>query len=311
MQDTISPILEMIGAKGAVYFQTDFCAPWGMEVAGTGFAQFHMIVSGSAVLSHADGSVESLSSGDLVLYPTGAPHVISDSVESPVQAGREVVGAVLEGVPVFSDGGRRTRLICGHFSYDLSYQHPLVSELPDRLVLRSSDILGAETLLSLLRLIIRETNQPTIGSQTIVQRLSDAILVAILRAHIAEAEPARGFYAALRDPRLAQCISAIHEAFPETPSLEMLARTAGMSRSALALAFRRHLAFGPGEYAIRWKLLNAAQMLSKGDDPIEVISFACGYHSPSSFSRAFRKFFGVPASDYRNLRRSGGVTGAG
>lgn len=305
MQDAISPILELIGVKGSVYFQTDFCAPWGMEVADTGYAQFHMVVSGEAVLRHADGSHISLSSGDLVLYPTGAPHVISDSVESPTSAGREVVGAILEGQPVFADGGRRTRLICGHFSYDLSHRHPLVTELPDRFVLRASDILGAETLLSLLRLIIRETNQPTVGSQTIVQRLSDAVLVAILRAHIAQTNPARGFYAALRDPRLARCISAIHEAFPETPSLDVLARTVGMSRSALALTFKRHFAFGPGEYATRWKLLNAAQMLSKGDDPIEVISFSCGYHSPSSFSRAFRNFFGIPASDYRDLVHSG------
>ncbi|MDF1721146.1 MAG: AraC family transcriptional regulator [Minwuia sp.] len=208
-------------------------------------------------------------------------------------------------LPVFTGDGRRTRLICGHFSYDLSHRHPLVAELPDQLVLRSSDILGNETLLALLRLIITETNQPNLGSETIVQRLSDAVLVAILRAHITRSTPTPGFLAALSDPRLAQCIAAIHSAFPQTPSLEALARTAGMSRSSLALTFKRHLGFGPGEYAVRWKLLNAAQMLVRSDETIEMISFACGYQSPSSFSRAFRNFFGQAARDYRDLRRSG------
>lgn len=304
MQDAISPILDMIGVKGAVYFQTDFCAPWGMYVANTGFAQFHMIVSGEAVLRHADGSHLSLSSGDLAVYPTGGSHAICDCAESPTRAGQEIVGAILEGRPVFAGDGRRTRLICGHFSYDLSHRHPLVAELPNQLILRSSEILGAETLLTLLRLIITETNQPKIGSETIVQRLSDAVFVAVLRAHIAQTKPKSGFLAALRDPRLTHCIAAIHTAFPQTVSLDVLARTSGMSRSALALIFKRHLGFGPGEYAMRWKLLNAAQMLVQSDESIEVVSFTCGYHSPSSFSRAFRNFFGQAASDYRDVRRS-------
>lgn len=304
MQDAISPILEMIGVKGAVYFQTDFCAPWGMEVANTGFAQFHMVVSGEAVLRHPGGSHISLSSGDLAVYPTGANHAISDCAESPARPGQEMIGAILDGRPVFAGDGRRTRLICGHFSYDLSHRHPLVTELPDQLVLRSSDILGAETLLTLLRLIVTETNQPRIGSETIVQRLSDAVFVAIVRAHITRTKPTRGFLAALRDPRLAHCIAEIHAAFPRTPSLDVLARTAGMSRSALALIFKRHLGFGPGEYAMRWKLLNAAKLLIHSDETIEVISFNCGYHSPSSFSRAFRNFFGQAASEYREIRRS-------
>lgn len=305
MLDALSPILDLICIKGAVYFQMDFCAPWGMEVSDTGFAQFHMIVSGDAVLRHPDGSQTLLSSGDLVVFPTGAAHVISDSTESPARSGPEVLAAVMEGRPVFAGGGRRTRLICGHFGYDLLHRHPLVAELPDRLILKSSDILGIETLSVLLRLIIQETNQPTIGSHTIVQRLSDAVFVAILRAYIAQAKPSHGFYAALRDPRLARCVAAIHDAFPGTLSLDALARSSGQSRSALAMNFKRQIGFGPGEYATRWKLLNAAKMLTQSEDSIDAVSFSCGYHSPSSFSRAFRNFYGMAASEFRVLQKSG------
>ena len=102
MLDTISPVLDLIGVKGAIYFQSDFCAPWGMDISGTGFAQFHMVVAGDAVLRHEDGTQILLSSGDLVVYPTGVAHTISDSEESPMLAGQEVVGAVLEGRPVFA-----------------------------------------------------------------------------------------------------------------------------------------------------------------------------------------------------------------
>lgn len=302
MQDAISPVLDLIGVKGAVYFQADFSAPWGMAISGTGFAQFHLVVSGDAVLRHEDCPQLNLSSGDLVVYPTGAAHTISDSTDSPMHSGQEVVGAILEGKPVFNGEGHRARLICGHFSYDQAYRHPLMSELPERLMLRSSEILGNDTLLSLLRLIIQETNQPTIGSQTIVQRLSDAVFVAILRTYIALEKPTDGFLAAIRDPRLAQCVSAIHTAFPGSLSLEELARRSGLSRSALALNFKRHLGIGPGEYATCWKLLKAAQMLSQSDQSIDAISYSCGYQSPSSFARAFRNYYGMAASEFRARR---------
>lgn len=304
MQDAVSSILDLLDLRSAVYFQADFHAPWGMDVSNTGFAQFHMIVSGEAVLRHPDGDTIVLSSGDLVVYPTGAPHAICDSVDSRAISGQAVVGGILIGQPHFAVGARCTRIICGHFSYDLSCRHPLIRELPACLVLRSSEILAAPTLLSLLQMIIRETNQPTLGSQSIVRRLSDAVFVAVLRSHILKDQQSRGFVAALKDPGLADCIGAIHHEFPETPSLEALAQIAGMSRSSLAMKFRQRLGFGPGEYAKRWKLLNAAQMLEKSDRNIDEISFACGYLAPSSFSRAFRQFFGQSASEYRDWLRA-------
>lgn len=135
-----------------------------------------------------------------------------------------------------------------------------------------------------------------------MQRLSDAVFVAILRTHMALEKPTDGFLAALHDPRLAQCVAAIHTAFPETLSLEELARMSGLSRSALALNFKRHLGIGPGEYATCWKLLKAAQMLSQSDQSIDAVSYSCGYQSPSSFARAFRNYYGMAASEFRGNR---------
>ena len=54
MQDVFSEIMRRIRLTACVYFQRDFCAPWSMRMADTGFAQFHVVTSGACVLQ-ADG----------------------------------------------------------------------------------------------------------------------------------------------------------------------------------------------------------------------------------------------------------------
>lgn len=83
------------------------------------------------------------------------------------------------------------------------------------------------------------------------------------------------------------------------PSLQDLAQVAGMSRSSLALQFRRAFGFSPGAYATRWRLLQAARRLRHSDENVESIASFCGYELPASFSRAFRNLHGLTASQYR------------
>ncbi|WP_416550577.1 MULTISPECIES: cupin domain-containing protein [unclassified Phaeobacter] len=119
MEDAISPVLRLIGVQSAVYFQREFSAPWGMDVRDTGFAQFHLIVQGKAVLiDDANNSIE-LGTGDIVVYPTGAAHRICDCVDTEAEPGQKVVQAIMTGTQAFAGDGVATRLICGHFDFDL------------------------------------------------------------------------------------------------------------------------------------------------------------------------------------------------
>src|SRR5204863_242477 len=63
----------------------------------------------------------------------------------------------------------------------------------------------------------------------------------------------------------------------------------------------------PMQYLTRWRLALAAQTLRDGRDPISRIAEKSGYASEASFSRAFKREFGVPPANWRKARDSHGV----
>jgi len=55
-----------------------------------------------------------------------------------------------------------------------------------------------------------------------------------------------------------------------------------------------------GMYINRIRIETAARLLRYSDLPIQEISERIGYELPSSFSKAFKKYYGISAIDYRN-----------
>ncbi len=301
MEDALSDTLGLVDIDAAVYFMKEFQAPWGMEVKDTGFAQFHLVVTGQAVIEDEAGEAW-LSPGELVVYPRSGAHHIADQPGRAGEPGQIVVGRILKGQPVFQGGGQRCTLICGHFDYSHGDHHPLFGELPDRLLVSADQALGVEPLMTLLQIMIRESKAAQPGFGVIVTRLAEAVFAAILRSHLQQETKEKGFLAGLREPRLRRCLDYIHQCSPASPSLEDLARHAGMSRSALALAFKTRLGQGPGEYAARLRLMRAAKALRDQAASVEGVGLAHGYQSAAAFSRAFRALYGQSPSDYRSQR---------
>ncbi|WP_181820768.1 AraC family transcriptional regulator [Loktanella sp. D2R18] len=296
--DPLSDVLELIGFRSSIYFQKNFCGNWKMSVSDTGFAQFHYIVRGTAVIEH-DGHVENLTAGDLVLFPKGASHAICDNPDSPATSGQDVIAGLQAGDEPFLDGAPTTRMICGHFQYDLAHQHPLVKDLPPRILLKTSEMELGTLLSSLISLIVNETLTKEIGSRTVTQYLSQALFASILRAHFVLEGSQIGFYSGIRDARIVSALSAIHEPDGWKYNLADLASIAGMSRSSFAAIFKSHMGQTPGDYALNWRMFKARRSLEKPGQTIDQIAHDCGYGSSSAFSRAFRAVMGVNPSQLR------------
>ena len=56
---------------------------------------------------------------------------------------------------------------------------------------------------------------------------------------------------------------------------------------------------GPMEYLTQIRMQRAARLLQQSDRTVEQISMEVGYESPFSFSRSFKKIFGMAPREFR------------
>ena len=82
-------------------------------------------------------------------------------------------------------------------------------------------------------------------------------------------------------------------------SLEDVAKAADVSVSHLHMLFRAHLRESPHQYLIQKRLRIAGHTLATGNLSIKAVASEVGYPNAENFCRAFRKFFGRSASEYR------------
>jgi transcriptional regulator GlxA family with amidase domain len=138
-----------------------------------------------------------------------------------------------------------------------------------------------------------------------VDRLADLLLTQALRAALAQdALATTAGLSALRDPQIAKAIGLIHRD-PEHPwTVGGLAGEVALSRSAFASRFRQCLGESPKSYVTRIRLGRAASTLRSTSLGLPQIALQAGYASQFSFSKAFKRAFGLPPSAYRGQPES-------
>src|SRR5207244_10188508 len=104
----------------------------------------------------------------------------------------------------------------------------------------------------------------------------------------------------LNDRGIAPAIRAMHEHAERAWSLGELAGLCAMSRSAFASRFRALTGDSPIRYATRCRLNRAARQLRTSEATLAQIALLAGYESEFSFSRAFKRAFGIPPRAYRD-----------
>ncbi|EGJ10902.1 AraC family transcriptional regulator [Rubrivivax benzoatilyticus] len=99
------------------------------------------------------------------------------------------------------------------------------------------------------------------------------------------------------DARLRQVCQALIEDPTRNDSLDDWAERACMSRRTFTRAFREQTGMSLAEWRQHVRLLEALARLACGQ-PVTTIAFDVGYESPSAFTAAFQRAFGVPPSRY-------------
>lgn len=96
----------------------------------------------------------------------------------------------------------------------------------------------------------------------------------------------------------------VHEEFRRRPSLAELAEEAGVHRTHVARAFRRHFGCTVGDYVRRRRIESACRRLLEGTQDLGAVAYAAGFADQAHFTRDFRRLVGLTPGTFR--RRFGG-----
>lgn len=95
----------------------------------------------------------------------------------------------------------------------------------------------------------------------------------------------------VRHPRLATVIKMMEENIEEPISPSVLASDVGMSTRQLERLFRRYMNRSPKRYYMELRLKKARNLLLQTDMSVINVALACGFSSPSHFSKCYRASF--------------------
>ena len=95
----------------------------------------------------------------------------------------------------------------------------------------------------------------------------------------------------VRHPKLSQVIQMMEANIEEPISPSILARDVGMSTRQLERLFRRYLNRSPKRYYMDLRLQKARNLLMQTDMSVINVALACGFASPSHFSKCYRAHY--------------------
>lgn len=303
MDDRLSEVLDLIEVRSIISGSTAVSGRWETESSIDEDLKFFAVVQGGMRLT-ADGQETPLilAAGDVAVLNgrrwlrleggsgDGAPL----RLEPPASGTFVRVG---EGAP-----GTEDIVIGGRVAVNATGRELLRQALPSVAHIRSGTD-AAPHLHDLIDRLFAEVSGRRMGSAFAVRQYGQLLLVEVLRAFVQDADLPRGWLKLLADERLRPAVALIHARRANPPSLEELARTAAMSRTAFTERFREVAGTPPRTYLNNWRMLVAQRELGSGDIRVRSLALDLGYASESAFSTAFKRSVGESPLHYRTRVR--------
>lgn len=294
MHDPLSDLVRLLQPRAVFANLISGKGDWAVRYAEYGQPGFCIVLEGSAVLAVDGQPPITISAGDFVLLPTTPAFTLSSLVPAP---------------PVFIDpklvpGGQGERRhgeqggapdmlsLGGAFLFDSAHAGLLTSLLPVVVHVR-----GAGRLMQLVQMVGEEYQDRKPGSDSMLSRLVEMLLVEAMRWTTAGNAPP-GLLRALGDDRLAPALTRIHARIDHAWTVGALAQAAALSRSTFFERFARTVGVPPMEYVLAWRMEVAKDLLRREGLSVTEVAQRVGYGSTSSFSVAFSRHVGAPPSHY-------------
>jgi AraC-like DNA-binding protein len=327
--DTLSDVLRTVRLRGAVFYFVSGSEAWAAhapparDIAEAVFPgaehvmEYHVVTKGSAWAAIDGQAPVRLDEGDIVVFPHGDEHVMTSAPglrPEPSDAGwyfatrrdPKPMPVTYHGVDSFSveepPGDAPNNLVCGFFGCDVRPFNPLIANLPHLLHVPA----GGDSLeTAMLRQAMQAWRERRPGSEAMLERISEMMFVNAVRRYLESLpEESLGWLAGLRDRHVGRALSALHAEPARDWSMELLAREAALSRSALHDRFAQLVGQPPMQYLTQWRMQVAARLLRDCQSTVAAVALEVGYESEAAFARAFKRQTGKPPAAWRRESRA-------
>jgi AraC-like DNA-binding protein len=327
-QDTLSDVLRTVRLRGAVFYYVTGNRKWAAEAPPSQaiaaavmpeaehVIEYHAVVSGGCWAGLVGEPPVRLSSGDVILFPQGDPHVMSSAPgmradpnvswyyeakidQLPFTVAYEGTSPPTLQHPPSADAS----LVCGFLGCDVRPFNPLIATLPRMLHLRSED--GAGWITQFMQHAVAESAAKRSGGEAMLARMSEMMFVDAVRRYVDGLPPeSTGWLAGLRDRHVGRALALMHERPAHDWTIDDLGRAVGLSRSALHQRFVQLIGQPPMQYLASWRMQLATGLLRNTKSTVAAVALDVGYDSEAAFARAFKRLVGVPPAAWR--RENGG-----
>ncbi len=302
--DPLSEVLQLLNMSGVLYCNATLTAPWGIELPDLpGVMNVHVVTSGHCWLEMEGEAPLYMPEGSLVLIPRGRSHRLvgnpGDRVTPLNQVPIQLISDRFE-VMNFGGGGEITGITYYGVRFDPYLADKLIELLPERLHLRTRK--DDSWLRGTVAFIAAEANNQQPGSETVITRLADILVIQVIRTWLESArEVDKGWIAALHDKYIGKAMSLMHRNPGYDWQVSTLAREVGMSRSGFSARFTGIAGESVLNYLTKLRMQLARRELTETTDSLAVIAERVGYHSEPAFNRAFKRVIGqTPGSLRKN-----------
>lgn len=197
--------------------------------------KFVAVLKGACWIERPGRAGERLNAGDVCLIGSTAYTVSSRPGVPSIDGMQFYEGTTHETLRLNGDD---TVMLGGGIAVAREEAGFLLDMLPDFAIVPSSPG-GAASVAAVLKLLDAEIARDAIGSDTVVTRLAEVLMIEAIRARTVSPVPG-GWLDALAEPRLRRALALIHDEIAEPWTVARLASAVGMSRSAFASLFTRH-----------------------------------------------------------------------
>ena len=128
----------------------------------------------------------------------------------------------------------------------------------------------------------------------VAQRVSEHFLVDRFREGTESQRPDVALRFGAHHPKVVRAIEIMEERLEDPLQAGKLAAAVGLSARQLLRLFRDQLGTSPARLYLHLRLERARRLLRQSDLSILDVAVACGFESPSHFTRAYSKQFGHP-----------------